>query len=441
MKMLNEQQQQAVDLAKAGKNVFITGSAGTGKSFILREIARQCPQAAVTCTTGIGASLLTTGGIVATTLHSKLGIGLAKKSALELSTDSWVKKSFRSLEILIIDEVSMLGATLFEKIEKIAQLVLRNEEPFGGIQLICSGDFLQLPPVKDTFIFKSKAWARCGMKVVYLKTIIRQSDQEFVRHLQAIRVGVIDQETRDYFEKRHILDVAVDESIPVKPTRLETHCKTVNLINHQEFQKLGASEVFTYPRTIIMRQGFTEEDLVAIKPSKPGSSEGEYEKNAEKDGNIPEELTLCIGAQVIISANLIPEMAIVNGTRGVVTDFEEKDDDWFPVVHCWNGVRLIIRQHKWEITNRKGVEIADILQLPLILGWAITIHKSQGMTLDYARVDLTKVFAPGQAYVALSRVRGIEGLVLSNSINWRSVKADRDALAFYAELEEPEKEE
>lgn len=416
--LLTPKQQDALNAARDGKNLFITGSAGTGKSFVIKKIAAIVPNAALTCTTGIGASILKTEGLYASTLHSRLGVGLAKKSAQELARSSGVRKAFSNIGgVLIIDEVSMLGAALFTKLEEMARLVKKNKRPFGGIRLICSGDWLQLPPVNDDFVFKCDAWKQCGFQTIYLQDIIRQSDPVFVKHLQEIRVGRTTPETREYFNARvvnaeHAQRLDKDK---IKPTMLETHRAGADSNNQLHYNRLKTPR-HAYPRTIQMMDGFTVEDVEIDKL------------------NVPETVDLRVNAQVIVTSNVSPELGLVNGTRGVVVGFHSVNGVLYPSIQCRDGQIHNIAVGSWEISTPQGQIMGVVYQVPLILGWAITIHKSQGMSLDYALVNLSRPFAPGQAYVALSRIRTVEGLFIVDAVNWQRVVADADAVAFYEAL-------
>lgn len=408
--MMNPDQKEAVQAVLSGQNVFITGCAGTGKTFLLREMIKIVPGITITCTTGIGATLLTSNGVHAKTLHSTLGIGLGDKS-VELMMERAgrkIKAAFRKIKILVIDEVSMMGASLFNKIEELGRITRESAQPFGGIQVICSGDFLQLPPVKDSFVFQSRAWAFCNFVTAHLTEIMRQSDSAFITHLQNIRIGELPADTRAFFEARLVKE---KEDTTLIPTRLESTRSDVDRINQEEFKKIAVGEINEYEYEIKkFAQGF-DVDMEGM--------------------NIPKTLRLCVGAQVLVTANISPEYGLVNGTRGVVIRLEEYG---LPVIQCRNGDKYRIDDYLWEINDSEGTKLAEIRQIPLILGWAVTIHKSQGMTLDYATVNLSKIFMPGQAYVALSRLKNIEGLVLTERVDWGKVRASPEALKFYAEL-------
>ncbi len=404
----NTLQKQAVKLALAGKNVFITGSAGTGKSFVIQHLTRMLKGSLLCSTTGIGASII--GG---QTLHAALGIGLCAESVDVMAKSKRIRNRFKNLEVLIVDEVSMLTLTTFEKLCELARRIRGNELPFGGIQLIFSGDFLQLPPVKDRFVFESPEWERLGLHVIEFTEVIRQQDMEFVQHLQRIRRGIVESATESYFEGR-ILNDSLREVIKknkIKPTILFSHRADVAGFNNDKLAGLLAKG--RQPREYKLIHS-----LCADSRRPPVV-------------DVPELTTLCIGAQVILLANLEVEKGLVNGARGIVVRF----DDGLPVVEFMGGQTRTIRWYKWE-TVRDGQVVHRYSQIPLLLGWAITIHKSQGMTLDNVVLDISKCFENGQAYVALSRARSLEGLFLMD-VCWKRISASAKALKFYNFIEDP----
>lgn len=431
---LTSQQQKAYNLMAAGKNIFITGPSGTGKSLIIskfRENFSGIKNIAITSTTGISSILI--GG---TTLHSYLGIGLGTGTPEELKEkiekNRKVKKRWLELDILVIDEISMLSPELFDKLEKLARLLrcnnfsrlldsntgenqsidLSTKQPvFGGIQLVLSGDFLQLPVVGiSKFCFESDCWGKTIESIIYLDEIVRQSDNEFQQVLNAVRYGEVTENVKKVLNKR--IGVQLKNDLGIKPTRIFTTNWSVDKMNEIELDRLSENnEFYEYNMTIVFYE-FIKNRNEAIE-------------KLQKNCLAPSCLQLCKGAQVMLLVNLSIEKNLVNGSRGVVIGFI--DDK--PLVRFLNGVEEVIDYYHWEIEEDKK-EQAKISQLPLKLAWAITVHKSQGCTLDYAEIDLKNVFEYGQAYVALSRVKTQEGLNIL-SIDYDSIRAHPRAVEFY----------
>lgn len=409
MTATNALQRLAVEEAMKGKNIFITGSAGTGKSFVIRYLHSIMADSLLCSTTGIGATII--GG---QTIHSALGIGLCTNSVEDMATDQRIRCKFTKLKVLILDEVSMLSMKTFEKLCKLARTIRGNDLPFGGVQIIFSGDFLQLPPVKDRFVFESPEWERLNLQIIELVDVVRQKDNKFVKHLQLVRKGEISPETKKYFESR-IIDESLKQVIrknKIKPTILLSHISNVDRFNTFELEKLLSRGriPYEYKLTHIMCPDKWRPPVVEV----------------------PDLIKLCIGAQVILRVNLDVSAGLVNGARGVIIKFEKK----CPVVEFMSGHVRTIRKHIWE-TTRNDLVIHRYSQIPLLLGWAITIHKSQGMTLDNVILDISKCFENGQAYVALSRVSTIEGLFLMD-VCWKNLTASAKALEFYLTIERSE---
>lgn len=430
VKKLTQKQQEAFDYMAEGKNVFLTGPSGTGKSMVIhtfKKIFGPHKNIAITSTTGISALLI--GG---TTLHSYLGIGLGQGSAEKLADDilkkSYMKLRWNKLDVLIIDEVSMLSPELFDKLEQVARIVRSKqprrlltentvpEIPFGGIQLILSGDFLQLPVVgSDNFCFEAKTWPQCIDHTVNLTEIIRQDDEEFQTILNQLRFGIVSKEGKKLLKSR--IGKELKNDLGIKPTKIYTTNAQVDLINERELEKLASDDVTFYEYAMeIYFYEFVQNKIQALD-------------RVKKNCMAPETLQLCKGAQVMLLTNLDLDSGLANGSRGVVKDFCND----LPVVLFLNGEERIIDYYVWEIEegNKKAVKIT---QLPLKLAWAVTVHKSQGSTLDYAEVDLSSVFEYGQAYVALSRVKTKEGLSILN-IDFDRIRCHPKACDFYREME------
>ena len=410
---LTSEQENVFGTVKQGYNVVITGPGGTGKTTLINFIAANTDKnIGVTATTGSAAILIN-----GRTLHSFLGIGLGKESKeilySKIIRSDRMTKRWYELDTLIIDEVSMLSKELFEKLNYIAQQVRSDDAPFGGIQLVLCGDFLQLPVIKGEFCFLSSVWGQCKFKVFHLVKILRQSDEMFQQCLNSARFGKVSQSQLQYILNG--FDESADDA--VKPTKILCKNVDVNIVNRQELLKLK-SEIFEYRVDISHNPAVYTPDIHKHLFS-----------DVTKICNAQYTLELAVGAQVLHLVN-IPDTNIVNGSRGVVIGFDESD---LPVVQFKNGVARTIGYHGYEITeihNRKTRIIGTIYQIPLKLAYAVTVHKSQGMTLDCAIVDLGGVFEYGQAYVALSRVKDVKGLLVYNATPG-SFKANPKALTFY----------
>lgn len=417
---LTTKQKEAFDYMVQGKNIFLTGPGGSGKSAVIhlfKKTFNNIKTIAITSTTGISATMI--GG---TTLHSYLGIGLGTGSVEELTNkiikNSKIYQRWLKLDVLIIDEISMLSPKLFDKIENIARNVRKIKDnrlkPFGGIQLVLSGDFLQLPVVddSDSFVFDAECWNKCVEHVVELTKIMRQKDKEFQEVLNEIRIGEVSKRGRKLLESR--IGVKLKNELGILPTRIHTTNAAVDQINERELNKLGEENFFQYDMEIYFFEFIKNREQSIEK----------YRKNIL----VPDTLYLCVGAQVMLLCNLDLDNGMANGSRGVVVGFS----DDLPVVRFLNGKECVINYWQWEIEEGRKKQIR-ITQIPLKLAYAITSHKSQGSTLDYAEVDLSNIFTFGQAYVALSRVSSIEGLSIIN-INFRKIQAHPRAVKYYQDL-------
>jgi ATP-dependent DNA helicase PIF1 len=320
----------------------------------------------------------------------------------------------------IVRAVSMMDAELFDKLEKVARAVRKNKMAFGGIQLVFAGDFLQLPPVrtKTSYCFTSMNWDLTFHEVVELKQVFRQADPRFVSVLNAVRIGKCDQVMSIIKE---CMDRKFDASDGIMPTKLHTHKRAVQGENDRQLSRLSGVQ-----RKFIALDSGERHKLEPLKRSAPCA----------------DELHLKVGAQVMLLKNLDPTQGLANGSRGVITRFVEPSEDvsdhicpngLVPVVEFACGVTREIVPAVWSVDEGRRKEVAKRIQIPLLLAWAITCHKAQGMTLDRAELSLSSCFEPGQAYVALSRVRSLEGLRIT-SFDKRVIRADPIALAFYRDL-------
>ncbi len=397
--MLSPTQEKALELIESGQNLFITGGAGTGKSFLLSYLKdRYKSELHVTASTGIAA--VNVGG---GTLHSWACLGLGDRPVSDIVkfiTSKRGKKHLtrlQSVEKLAIDEVSMIRSDLFDKLDQVLQRVRDSNLPFGGVQLLLFGDFLQLPPVVKPqeglfdmpFCFQADAWFSAEVKTHLLEQTHRQKDDHFIGLLDRLRYGnptQEDWETLTGYQHREVYSA-------IQPTILTTHNYKADQINQAHLAELeGEEKVFHWQET------GDEKHIQFLKKNCLASP----------------QLVLKEGAQVMMLKNTFAEEGIVNGSIGIVEEFTEFD---IPVVRFNNGVLKEIRTEEWAVEEfnedeGKVIKAATVLQFPLRLAWAITVHKSQGMTLDAIECDLEDCFVGGQIYVALSRLKSIDGLYL-----------------------------
>jgi ATP-dependent DNA helicase PIF1 len=478
--MFSPSQQAAYDAALSGRNLFITGSAGTGKSYLLRHIynafAAQKKKIYITALTGCAAYLLSESiGIKVYTIYSWAGIGYGKGTAQEYIEHNMkthgLRQRWRSTDVLIIDEISMMSAELFDKIEEIAVGVRGRDnksKPFGGIQVICVGDFFQLPPVVKTyasaagddtatgqlFAFQSAAWARTINTTVVLDKIFRQTDGTFQRILEEARHGSLTADSIAALKER-VTDSWKKRAI--RPTLIFTKRAVVDSINANSLKGLKDIK-YTYNATTVITPINTLKGFEAYKESDPVVQE--TVRRIDEDANYMPSITLCKKAQVMLIKNKNVEKGLVNGSRGVIVDFadsiqkketrvvdepmtEEKITDtttgyikeYVETIEKATGEKSHVL-HKITVTklpivlfeSSKEPVVIDYekwaspfeptiarRQLPLMLAWAVTTHKIQGATLDCALIDIGEdVFEYGQAYVALSRVKSLESLYIHN---------------------------
>lgn len=382
-------QREALQILKTGRNVFLTGPAGSGKTHTLREyIAHLRDLGAnfgLSASTGIAATHM--GGI---TLHSWSGIGvkeyLNKSDIEEIAEKSHIRRNIRDSDILIIDEISMLHHFQLDMADRVVRKIKEVDSPFGGMQVVFCGDFFQLPPVgkrgtQTFFGYHSKVWQEMDIKVCYLDEQHRQNDLEYLEVLNSIRANSVDQKVID------ILETRFNQSIEGfgEPTKLYSHNKDVDSENESELKNLPG-KTFEYT----MEERGAHKLVEALK----------------KSCLAPEKLSLKKGAKVMFIKNNFEE-GYVNGTLGLVEDCGYEDIK----VRTIDGRKIEVERASWSI-EEDGKTKASIGQYPLRLAWAITIHKSQGMSLDCAKIDLRDSFEKGMGYVALSRVRSLSGLSL-----------------------------
>jgi len=407
-------QKEALAILKAGHIVLLTGPAGSGKTFLLTQFIKYLKEknivVAVTASTGIAATHL--GG---RTIHSWAGIGihdyLSSREIHALTKRSYLKKQFDKTSVLIIDEVSMLHAHRLDMIDAVCQEFKNNELPFGGIQVVMSGDFFQLPPISSgqneaEFVYKAKVWSEMDLRVCYLDEQHRQNDKKMTAILKSLRQDKVDDKTIKLLNSRLNQKAKTAD----RPVRLFTHNADVDAINDAELEKINAQE-FTYRMS--------------------GEGENKLVESLKKNCLVPESLILKQGALVMFVKNKFIEEKVVyvNGTTGIVVGFDENN---YPIVRLRSGEEIVALPDSWTIDDEHKV-LAKIIQVPLRLAWAITVHKSQGMTLEAAEIDLSRSFGYGMGYVALSRLTSLDGLYLIG-INEMAYKLDPQVFAYDKEL-------
>ncbi len=397
-------QNVALALVTMGNNVYLTGQAGSGKTFLLSKYIKFLKQhkipVAVTASTGIAATHL--GGV---TIHSWSGIGIKNNLStyemgrLNISLDK--SSAIKNARVLIIDEISMLHSYRLDMINTICKLTRQSPEPFGGLQVILCGDFFQLPPITEEgfgnscFAFKADAWKELGLKICYLDEQHRQWDEEFLKVLNDIRSSDVSENTYEMISSR------LNEPLPdgVIPTKLYCHNADVDAINNFELRKIDKPHHFFQMET---------------KGNK------ELIKTLKKGCLAPEELILKEGALVMFVKNNQAK-GYINGSLGTVIGF---DDETYPIVKTYTGRKIVASPTTWKL-DEYNKSLAEISQIPLRLAWAITVHKSQGMSLDAAEIDLSKSFSYGMGYVALSRVKSLSGIRLLG-INQMALLVDEE---------------
>lgn len=434
-------QTEALEILKTGSNIFLTGVPGAGKSFVINQYVKWLEDKgiypAITASTGIAATHI--GG---RTIHSFVGIGVVDyldEAGIDriLERENLYKKLL-STQVLIIDEISMLDAKVLDKVDAILKAVKKSEKAFGGIQIIFVGDFFQLPPVtkkgEETkyFAFMSKAWKEAKLLVCYLEEQYRQTDETFTKLLMAIRENNVDEyhieilddlknktcekfgwelpkkiNAEEYSEDEVIIETEIitrkeftngdlDEEKALDVLELHSHNKNVDEINDSKLKRIFGKE-FIFEMLTQGRASLVE--------------------NLKKTCLSPEILKLKIGAKIIFTKNSL-DGKYVNGTLGIVKDLDKETI----IVETKDGKLIDVKREEWQYEDDGKVK-AKIAQYPLRLAWAITVHKSQGMSLDEAVISLGETFEYGQGYVALSRLRSLEGLFLK-SYNAKSLQVN-----------------
>ncbi len=454
--MITMTQEQALEILKSGKNAFITGPAGCGKTFLLNRyigwLKENGVDAAITASTGIAATHI--DGI---TIHSWTGMGVrdafSERDVKELVKRGYLRRRFSRAQVLVVDEISMLAGRQLDLADQLFRAFKQIDAPFGGVQVVLCGDFFQLPPVRRThsdirtslaaggspvrraaqtpaqnisrenlmqknlgfndpiarsvapaagFCWYSAAWKNLDLKICYLEEQYRQSDRQYLQLLNAIRANAVGPAGRAYLRAR----VGARVQLRVEPTRLYTHNVDVDVENNLELAKIGGRD-FPYKME-------TAGPVPLV----------EY---LQKGCLAPQVLRLKEGARVMFVKNNFEE-GYVNGTLGVVEKLAEERI----IVRGAQGQLFDVGPASWHIAEEGKIK-AEISQYPLRLAWAITVHKSQGMSLDAATVDLRQSFEPGMGYVALSRVRSSAGLSLAG-FNDLALQVDSKVLEFDEKL-------
>lgn len=434
-------QKDALAILHAGANAFITGAPGAGKTFVLNEFIRQRradgASVAVTASTGIAAT-----HINGQTIHSWSGVGVSTILTTELlkRIRSRRKRKIEATDILVIDEVSMMHAWLFDMVDQVCRALRNNPEPFGGLQVVLSGDFFQLPPVtrshrdintmmpdellltsrqeyerlgKDPngFVTDSLVWPALNPVMCYLTEQHRQDDGQLLTVLTDIRDGAVTQEDHDVLAGR--LGKVPD------PSQVAVNLFPVN----RQADALND-----------MRLAQIMMDAHEFHAESAGSAQ--LVERLKKNMLAPEHLVLKTGANVMALRN-DPDRQFVNGSIGTIRGFAKENKGGWPIVEFENGNTVTMRPASWEMMDGETV-LASVNQVPLRCAWAITIHKSQGMTLDRAVMDLRRTFAPGMGYVALSRVEALNGLYL-RGINEHAFLVSPQAVALDSSLRQESK--
>ncbi len=423
-------QTDSLRILNAGANVFLTGAPGAGKTYVLNQFVKQARQrgasVAITASTGIAATHLN-----GQTIHSWSGVGVA-----QVMTDTLLKqiktrrgKRIRATDILVIDEISMMHAWLFDMVDQACRAVRRSPEPFGGLQVVMSGDLFQLPPVSNTrrdrelvapppelvamreryakagrnpngFVTESLVWPELNPVVCYLTEQHRQDTGQLLDVLTDIRQGTVTDTDRQALDTRIGVEPAGDDvAISLYPNN-----RQADALNDSKLAQINEPE-----------HRFEAES----------SGQVSLIKRLKSTMLAPEILSLKIGAAVMALRNDTNQQ-YVNGSLGTVVDFVSTTEGEYPMVDFENGHTVIMQPAAWEMMDGETV-LASVKQVPLRCAWAITIHKSQGMTLDRARMDLRRTFAPGMGYVALSRVESMDGLYL-DGINERAFLVSPEAV-------------
>lgn len=405
---LNPDQKQALELLSSGENIFLTGGAGCGKSYVVRHFMKDVipKQMPILASTGAAAVLL--GG---RTFHSFFGLGIMEggfeATFHRVSNDKRLLKRLSEVEGVILDEVSMISGEALRLAETLSRVARKSDLPWGGMRMIAVGDFAQLPPVTRTgkrdWAFQSEAWSQSGFIPYKLTHNERIQDEGYLSVLNKVRVGTVDSEVRNFLDAHQFEHDDTDLA-----TRLFSRRDQSLTYNLERLSEIDSEEV-TIPSIYF------------------GSEK--HQEMLMKQGPVPVQLQLKVGAEVMFIQN-DPQKRWVNGTRGTVVSIE---DDKI-VVEKRQGRDVTAEKQQFSYLDADGQIVASVIQFPITLAYATTIHKSQGATLDELWCDLSNLWEPGQAYVALSRLRYARGLkILKWSSN--SIRVDPFVRQFYSAME------
>ncbi len=413
-----------LNLLKRGDNVFLTGFAGTGKSYILNKLKEKFKkELTITSTTGIAAV-----NVKGQTLHSWAGVGLCRnpvsKTVEKIRGRVSTLRQIINCKILAIDEISMLNIETFEYVNEVLKEIRENNEPFGGIQVLLIGDFFQLPPVDEESIerkycFDSPLWEELNLKNVVLKKNYRQNEEDFITALAHMRTNCLEVEDVELLNRRNVdLDTSETDMLHIFSTNNEA-----NQYNLAKFNRIEEPVRILEAQDSVLRgnkhvyEDFTESEKYILEI---------FSKNCRAE----KEIALKLGAKVMLLVNMDFNKGLINGACGTIMGFNENSI----TIKFDNGVEANIPKNKFEYYYNDRV-VAERMQYPLKLAYGITIHKSQGMTLDKLVVDCSRIFERGQAYVAMSRVKSLEGLYLKN-FEPQKVLVDSHVAEFYQNIEE-----
>jgi ATP-dependent exoDNAse (exonuclease V) alpha subunit len=411
-------QEEVLTIMQMGHNCFITGPAGTGKSYVINRYvkylrANGIMQIALTATTGVAAAHI--NGI---TIHAWSGLyldrAITKKTWKRIRERKEIIERITSTKVLIIDEISMMHSYQLDMIDHVCRKARGVNRPFGGIQVIMSGDFFQLTPVQGPddppaeFVVKSRAWSNMDPKICYLTEQFRQDDDRLLKILNEIRTGRVSAHSRSLLKTR--LNQQLGPITNASHAQLHAINRSANAINEDKLGRL-------------------KQDLVVYEMISKGSPEAV--KQLKNDCTASEKVCLKIGAMIMFTRNNFKK-GYVNGAIGQVLAFDKLTG--YPIVKTAAKKKIIVGRETWTIENG-GMPMAEITQIPLRLAWAITVHKSQGMSLDTAVIDLRQAFVESMGYVALSRVRRLDGISLLG-ISRRALKVCPESIKLDRDLQE-----
>lgn len=422
-----EEQKKVMTMFRRGWNIFLTGAGGTGKTTLIRKMFQDAmdrkKRIRVTAMTGCAAVLLK---CQARTVHSFAGIGLGTGDPDEIvrrvKSNYLKSREWKAVQILIIDEVSMMSRKLLEILDRLAREIRNDSRPFGGIQVVFSGDFYQIRPVGNMadpltsqFCFESPVWIKLFTREqhIVLTRVYRQKDPLYTQILCQIRDGNLDRESEDIL--KGLIDKQPEQDSIIRPIQLLPTRRQVDAVNSTELERLDpqTEKIFSMKMTCPLEKDAYQKELDYLK------------KNLLCD----EELRLRKGAQVMCIVNMnVGDQFLCNGSQGTIQGFSSAGN---PIVLFKNGIEIEMKEHEW---HSEVYPMVKIEQVPLVLAWAVTIHKAQGSTLECAQIDVGRsVFECGQVYVALSRIKNLDGLFLK-SFHPRSIMADPKVKAFYENI-------